>query len=249
MKKSFITVTGLLYLLLFFTNCGKNETGSYAALGKEYFPLSINKTIVYDVDSVIYDPQPDKTVIIDTTFWQVREVMKDTFRDLSGILNYRVERYHRRKGAINWDISQVNTMAVTNQYALRNEQNLRYIKLPLVFGLKTSWDGNIYNDPSVRITVAGETLLPFSKKWTYQILSFGESEKIGDKTFTDVLTIQAQTTNILNEKRSVIEKYAKEIGLVFKEEKILDTQKLDANIAWEKKAEKGFIVNQRAILF
>ena len=249
MKKPLITFIGLLNLLLFFTNCGKNETGSYAALGNDYFPLSINKTIVYDVDSVIYDPQPNKTVIIDTNYWQIKEVMKDTFTDLTGILNYRVEQYHRRKGAIDWEITQVNTMAVTDQFALRNEQNLRYIKLPLVFGLRTTWNGNVYNDPSVKFIVAGETILPFSKKWTYQIMSFGESEKIGDKTYSDVLTIQAQTPNNLNEKRSIIEKYAKDIGLVFKEEKILDTQKADNNIPWEKKAEMGYIVTLRAIQF
>lgn len=233
-------------ILMLFTCC-KSEKDSYASLGKEYFPMFIGRTIQYQVDSVIYDPQADKTVIIDTNHWEIQETLKDTFRDLTGILTYRVERFHRRKGDTKWEIDHVLTEAATDQYFVRDENNLRIIKMPLVFGNKTSWDGNVFIDPSVKIMVAGESIQPFSKKWTYQVLSFGVSERIGNRNFDDVLTIQAQTSNVLNEKRSVLEKYAAGVGLVYREEKILDTQKLDANIAWEKRAEKGYILTQTFI--
>ena len=96
---------------------------------------------------------------------------------------------------------------------------------------------------SIKLEVAGEILEPFSKKWTYEILSYGKAEKIGTKDYADVLTVQAQSDpKILTEKRYSLEKYAKGIGLIYREIKILDTQKLDATIAWEKKAQKGFIV-------
>ena len=74
------------------------------------------------------------------------------------------------------------------------------------------------------------------------MLSYGKAEKIGTKDYADVLTIQAQSDpKILTEKRYSLEKYAKGVGLVYREIRILDTQKLDASTAWEKKAQKGFI--------
>ena len=110
---------------------------------------------------------------------------------------------------------------------------------------KTNWDGNIFNDPSVKFIIAGELLEPFSKKWDYQIESFGKSETIGGRVFEDVLTVSGKTdVKILTETRSLVEKYAKGVGLISKELKILDTQKLDANVAWENKAEKGVIIRQ-----
>lgn len=242
----------LLTVLFFSTfltllNACKTEKDSYVSLGKEYMPLRLGQTLTYDVDSVIYDPQSNNTVLIDTHYWQIKEVLKDSFRDLTGVLTYKVERWHRLKGASQWEIDHVLAVAATDAYFIREDNNLRFIKLPLVFGNKTTWDGNAFIDPSVKITIAGESLQPFSKKWTYQIVSLGVSEKIGNKTYPDILTVQAQTVNILNEKRSVLEKYARDIGLVYREEKILDTQKLDANIAWEKRAEKGYILTQRFI--
>ncbi len=240
----------LLFMISLFTSCGKNETETLPKLGKEYYPLQIGKAATYDVDSIIYDPISNGVVKIDTFKWQVRELLVDTFRDKSNVLNYTIERSIRAKGVQNWKIESVLTAALTDNHALRTENNILYIKFPTTFGVKTNWDGNIYVDPSVKMIIAGETLEFFAKKWVYQVESYGKSEKIGDKTYEDVLTIIAQSdAKILTDKRYTLEKYAKGFGLVYREQKILDTQKLDANIAWEKKAEKGFILTQKAISF
>ncbi len=239
-----------LFTYLLFIGCGKNEIENLPKLGKEYYPLQIGKAAIYEVDSIIYDPISNSVVKIDTFKWQVRELLIDTFRDKSNVLNYTIERYLSPRGLQNWKIESVLTAALTENHALRKENNILYIKFPTTFGVKTNWDGNIYVDPSVKMIIAGETLEFFSKKWVYQVESFGKSEKIGDKTYEDVLTITAQSdAKILTDKRYTLEKYAKGFGLVYREQKILDTQKLDANIAWEKKAEKGFILTQKAISF
>ena len=244
-----------LFILLSFTislltGCGKNETETLPKLGKEYYPLQIGKAATYDLDSIIYDPISNGVVKIDTFKWQVRELLIDTFRDKSTVLNYTIERSIRPRGTQNWKIESVLTAALTNDHALRTENNVLYIKFPTTFGEKTNWDGNIYVDPSVKMIIAGETLEFFNKKWVYQVESYNISEKIGDKTYQDVMTITAQSdAKILTDKRYTLEKYAKGFGLVYREQKILDTQKLDANIAWEKKAEKGFILTQKAISF
>ena len=249
-KHSFILFIILSFTISLLTGCGKNETETLPKLGKEYYPLQIGKAVTYEVDSIIYDPISNGVVKIDTFKWQVRELLVDTFRDKSNVLNYTIERSLRAKGVQNWQIESVLSAALTQDHALRTENNILYIKFPTTFAEKTNWDGNVYVDPSVKMIIAGETLEFFSKKWVYQVESYGKSEKIGDKTYEDVLTITAQSdAKILTDKRYTLEKYAKGFGLIYREQKILDTQKLDANIAWEKKAEKGFILIQKAVSF
>lgn len=241
----------LCVLSLCLSSCGKNETETLPDLAKDYFPLQIGKTLIYDIDTVIYDPQPGNTVQIDTYRWQIKEVFVDTFKDITGLLTYKIERSERRRGSTaSFEVKKIFTAALSDNEALRTEDNLKFIKFPRFFGERTTWDGNVYCDQSLIIEVAGERMGLFSKKWNYEVLSFGKAEKIGIKDFTDVLTVRAQSdTRILTEKRYNLEKYAKGIGLVYKEQHILDTQKLDASIAWGKKAERGYIVKQTIVSF
>ena len=242
MKKIFIPLSILTF---FIVSCGSNEVETLPELGSVYLPLSIGKTTIFDVDSVLYKQEIKQGFVkIDTNNWQIQEILQDTFRDSEGNLTYRIERFERKKGTLKWNITKVFSTALTQKYALRNENNLRYIKFPNYFKEKTVWNGNIFND-TVKIVANDDILELFSKQWTFTVLSFGKSEKIGNKLYDDVLTVQSQIDpKILTEKRFVLEKYAKGIGLVSKVEKILDTQKLDGNIEWEKRAEKGFIVKQ-----
>jgi hypothetical protein len=247
--RTFIIVFFCLTALIS-VGCGKNETETLPQKGKFYYPLNLGKEMVYDVDSIIYDPQPNGFIQIDTYKWQIKEVLKDTFKDNTGLTQYQVERYSRFRGSQNWTLENVVTSALTEQYALRTENNLRYIKFPTVLGINSKWDGNVFIDPAVKILVAGESIELFSSKWTYQVESLDKAEKIGDKSFENVMTVLAQTNpNILNEKRYTLEKYAKDIGMIYREQKILDTQKLDAAVAWEKRAEKGFILVQKVVSF
>jgi hypothetical protein len=245
-KRSVLHLLFILFLGLFGASCGKNETETLPDLAKDYFPLQIGKTLTYDIDTVFYDPQPGNTVKIDTFRWQVKEVFVDTFKDATGLLTYKIERSERRRGDTSkYEVRKIVTSALSENEALRTEDNLKFIKMPRFLSEKTTWDGNVYCDQSLIIEVAGERMGLFSKKWNYEVLTLGKAEKVGTKDFTDVLSIRAQSdTRILTEKRYNLEKYAKGIGLVYKEQHILDTQKLDATIAWEKKAERGYIVKQ-----
>jgi hypothetical protein len=238
------TLLPLSICLFLIISCGENVTETFEQNGKDYYPLAIGKSITYNVDSVIYDPEATGFVKIDTTKWQFREDIVDTFKGIDGKTQYKIERFERRLGTTKWVIGKVLSASVTDQYALRDEDNLRFVKFPISFLEKTSWNGNAFND-SLKVIIAGELLELFSKKWDYQIESFGKSETIGGKVFDDVLTVVAKTDpKILTETRSTVEKYAKGVGLVSREFKILDTQKLDGTIAWEKKAEKGAIIRQ-----
>jgi hypothetical protein len=232
-----------VFALFFLISCGKNETETLPNRGKDYYPLTIGSTALFDLDSVVYDPITSSVSRIDTYRWQAREILSDTSRSKSGDLTFIVDRSIRPKIGGDWIPRETFGASLTADYALLSENNLTYIKFPTYFNTGTTWDGNLFNNVATKFDIAGEILEPFSKKWTFTILSYGKAEKVGTKDYTDVLTVEAQSDpKILTEKRYSLEKYAKGIGLVYREIKILDTQKLDAAIVWEKKAQKGFIL-------
>ena len=250
--KFFFRPLSIGMLLCLFVGCKTENDTLPIAAGKEYYPLQIGKAWVYNVDTVTYDPDGGVggRLKVDTAYWTIREVMTDTFRDASGILNYKIERYERPRDSAKFQIARVFSAAVNDVATLRTENNLKFLKVPLQVLDKQTFDGNVYIDESLIIIVAGERVGLFSKKWNYDVQSIGKPEKIGTKDYADVLTIRAQSDpRILTEKRYNIEKYARGIGLVYREQHILDTQKLDATVAWEKKAEKGYIVKMTAVGF
>jgi hypothetical protein len=241
-KKGPLSITAIFAVFFLISCASKSETETLPNRGKDYYPLSIGNTALFSLDSVIYDPLPTG-IQIDTYRWQAREILRDTLRSKTGELGYVVDRSIKTISSADWVPRETFNATLTADYALLAENNLLYIKFPTYFEVGTNWDGNLFNDVNTRLEVAGEILEPFSKKWTFEVVSYGKAEKIGTKDYSDVLTVQAQSDpKILTEKRYSLEKYAKGIGLVYREIKILDTQKLDATIAWEKKAQKGFIV-------
>jgi hypothetical protein len=72
---------------------------------------------------------------------------------------------------------------------------------------------------------------------------------LNNKTYNQVAIVSLADSENLIEYRWGREYYAKGIGLIYKELRVLDTQKIDPTTAWEEKAEKGFIVKQRLLSY
>lgn len=202
-NQSYLRFFCILFLGLFMAACGKNEIETITTSHQGYFPLRIGKTLVYDVDTVFYHELTTNNVKIDTVRWQVQEVFVDTFKDITGLLNYRIERSERPRDRTEpFVVKKIFTAALSDNGALRTEDNLKFIKMPYFVSEKTIWDGNIYCDQSLIIEVKTQRMGLFSKKWDYEVMSLGKAEKIGFKDFTNVLTIRAQSDpKILTEKR------------------------------------------------
>jgi hypothetical protein len=130
----------------------------------------------------------------------------------------------------------------------RTEGTFRFVVMPLFFNEKTAWNATVFINPDTEISVADEKMTPFSKRWSALVQSLGKKDTVNGKIFEDVMTSRAQTpTSITNEKRLLFEKYVKNVGLVYRELHILDTQNLDAAIPWEKRAQRGFILKMSVI--
>ena len=239
----------LLLVLLAIASCKSESTFEDFQVdqGYDYFPLEIGKYIDYQVDSVLYDTT-GTGIVIEESSYLVREQVVDTFRDNNNRLSYLVERFQRLSADEPWEFSGNKSVIPDNTQLEVIEDNLRFIKM--VFPLRDGelWDGNLHIDPSTIVVIKGEGVEMF-KGWSYEIQSIGEAATINDQTYDDVVTItQAESENVI-ELRNSMEQYARGIGLVYRELRILDTQCITGceGLPWEEKAQKGFILRQSII--
>jgi len=242
-----LTFLSLILMICAFTACNENTNAEEleVELGYEYFPLEVGKYLVYEVDSVVYDIGAG-IILKDSSKTYIKEEVTEEYLDDSGRVNHRIKRFKRNSLNEEWRVSDVWVAIRTERDAERLEENLRFVKMVFPVQEGIEWNGNAHIDETTIIPIAGESVEVF-KNWAYEIMSVNEAETIGDFTFPRVATISQANSENLIEKRYSIEKYAAEVGLVYKEMRILDTQIINEEFTFEEKAEKGFILTQRLI--
>jgi hypothetical protein len=243
-----------LFLLLLCNGCSNRETidpQPFDASQLEYFPLKSGKYIVYQVDSLVFDPAISGGIALDSSSTFVLEMMTDSLPDNNGRLQYILERYERKQTSEPWTFKFAGTLSRTNGQGVRTEQNLRFLKMLFPMDKRSHWDGNLWIDENREIEIAGERMLPFIH-WSYAVDSIDVPAEIGGFRFDSTLVItEADNDNVI-EKRFSRAWYAKNIGLVKREQWILDSQYCNQIPApadcttrpWELKAEKGYILRQ-----
>ncbi len=244
--KNLLCASAMLACLFLLASCETTPDDYQTDPGYEYFPLEVGKYAVYEVDSTIFDPTGDTMVFSSKT--QVKEEVVDTISDNNGETLYKIERYQRQADTLPWQVSKVFTASIQDNKAILTEDNLRFIKLVFPARKNAAWNGHVHFNPSLIVTVAGESLEMF-KGWAYKIEDIIEQDSVGNLAFDDVLTVrEANNENLIELRRSNV-KYARGIGLIYRELWILDTQCIEAceGQSWEEKAEKGFILKQRII--
>ena len=251
----------LIGLVVFLYACGR-EIEILAKPSTDYYPMETGKYKIYQIDSIVYD---EYNCAVDTVTFQIKEVTGDTVWDGEDALAYKVERHYRADNSQSWLLTGVWIEKLENYQIQRVEENQRIIKL--VFPIKETkyWDGIVYIRRDTLVPLRGGAIDMF-KDWddfTYQEIDVSFVNPITADYYEEtVLVNQVDKTNNI-ERRYSRERYAKGIGLVYKEMKILDSQcrrpggvkTCDGvgNIAdciflpWEEKAEKGFILTQTLI--
>ena len=242
MKHGFIfLIISTIGLLL---ACG-SETEDFGdgKFGYDYFPLELGKFWIYQVDSTIYDDEG--ATIINTTA-QVKEEIVEQYTDEIGDEIFRIERFWRRNSSDLWQIRDVWTSFTSEAQAYKTEENLKFIKFIFPPSAGKRWDGNIFFDENVTLTVAGENLKVFKGWDEYRMESVDLPEVVGDVSYDNVATVLLTDDESLNsiERRYALEKYARGVGLIYKEFEILDSQCSSCSASWLEKAEKGFILKQ-----
>ncbi len=213
--------------------------------GYDYYPLEVGKYLIYEVDSITYNIEGSGVEILNSKTF-VREEIIDISIDNEGDTIYIIERYERSTPSDDWTIKDVwNTKKDDNRIE-RTEENIKLI--PMVFPLRegVDFDATLFVDEDTEVIIAGESIKAF-KNWNAEVQTVGLQDTVAGTTYPDVATIHHADDENLIEKRFSSSKYARNIGLIFKEEWILDTQNLTESEPWETKAEKGYILSQKLI--
>ena len=216
----------------------------------DYFPLHPGHYVVYQTDSLIYDPVSGG-IKVDSTTTFVKELVADTLTDNAGNLLFTIEHYERKALNAPWQLKFISSASSSTGQAILTEMNLRFLKMIFPMDSRSNWDGNLWIDKEREIEVAGERIRPF-KNWDYSVDSIDVISQIGQFTFDSTLVITEADNNNVIERRFSRAWYAKHIGLVKKEQWILDSQYCNqipiptdcTSIPWEQKAEKGYILRQ-----
>lgn len=249
-SKELFTVL-LLFAILLFSNCEDEIATPRVDRGYDYFPLELGTEWNYLMDSIVLRPQIG-SIFYDSVRLAVRETLVDTLRDLENNLWYRGERYDRRADSTNWRFRQTFLLRTDEERAYRREDNLEFIKMVFPLRDDQNWDGHVAFDAFREIEVAGQPIQIYVD-WNYRYLGIDEAGTIVDNSYDQLTTVEgADYENLLN-RRLAIERYAKGIGLVYRELEIFETQCQQCcsgdtgaclDLPWREKAEGGFIIKQ-----
>lgn len=174
-------------------------------MGYNYFPDDVNSYVIYEVDSTWQD---DKSGV-DTAFrYLLMEKIESAFIDNSGRPALRIERYKKIYNAVvpydsmPWSSPKIWYANLTATTAEKVEENIRYIKLTFPAREGKEWDGNTFNT--------------LGQKY-YEIISVDEPETVNSVSFDSVITVLQNKQIDFIQYVYEVEKYARNVGLVYKE--------------------------------
>jgi hypothetical protein len=209
--------SAIIILLLSGALFSCKKDGKVPDMGYNYFPDRVGSYVVYDVDSFYFDDNLDKT---DTFKFLLKEKIESIFTDNQGRPAIRLERYVKYYdpaipySAMDWALRDVWTETKTATTAQKVEENERYIKLAFPVKESQIWDGNAEN-------TKGE------EKYEYYFID--QARYIGGVHFDSVLQVNQKDELNLIIKQEYSEKYARNVGLVYK--KVIDVKSQPDGVA------------------
>ncbi len=222
----FIVLIGLSH-----AGCKKKKTEAPPDVGYGYAPDILGKYVVYDVDSTVFDDFAKDTLYYK---YRIKEKLEETFTDNQGRTAIRLVRYVKRYDPaksydqIPWTLKDVWNYTRTTTSLEVVEENVRYTKL--VFPVKTdvSWNGN------------AQTTQP---SMDYKYIFTDQKHTVNGTVFDDVLCVEQKDDKRKNviHRQYYIEKYARNIGLVYREMTDVYSNAVVAGVPVEQRIEKGII--------
>lgn len=212
---------GLLIALivLVFASCKKSTETVAASPAVAYFPLDTGKYITYRLDSTLFINFGERDTLIS---YDVMDKVDAKLTDNSGRPAFRILRLIRKDAGQQWQ-SNATFMAVYGEKGVEFiENNLRFLKLvdPVTNGF--SWKGNSYIE-----TGSFTSDVNYLDGWNYTYDSVNVPSMVGQQLIdSTVKVVQADEffgddpssgSAVYGEKNYSVEKYAKGIGLVFKD--------------------------------
>ena len=206
-------------------------------MGLDYYPTNIGKFVVYDVDSIVYNDLSLDTI---TYKYRIKERLVENFTDNEGRQAIRLERYikmynpNKPYDSIPYTIKEAWMINADDKKVQVVESNLRYTKMIFPVAQTATWDGNANNN-------LGQMM------YTYSVID--KTETINGVSLSNVLTVKQRDDRTLISVQYYSEKYAKGVGLVYREIKDIYSNMVVASIPVEQRIEKGLIYKQKVISY
>lgn len=250
--RNVLNILLLLIIISCVLSCKKENYKDNTNYGYNYQPDSIGSFVIYKVDSAVYQDF-DKTVRFSTIY--LKEKIGDGFIDNIGRYANVIKRYYsdtlsNDTISTRWEQYNANYIVKTVKTLERVEDNLRYIKLVFPNDVNTKWLGNKY------ITIPPPFILDtanyYINDWKYTIKNKDKYFNNTVRAFDSTMLITAIQDSSAITKTYSVEKYARNVGLIYKEMWMVSTQdsvKIRLGLPWEQRADKGFIIMQNAIYY
>ena len=133
-------VSILLVLISFSCKKGNSDPISF---GYHYFPINQGHFVAYDVIDIRHD---DLVGVHDTNYYQIKEVVGESFQDEEGEEAHKLHRYYRTDSTQSWESKDVWVSKLTSTTAEVVEENKRRIKMGFAISYNKYWDGNALNN-------------------------------------------------------------------------------------------------------
>lgn len=208
-----------LLLLVSVFSCEKKTDDFTVDPLSEYYPLAVGDFIDYYLDSTVFETFGTVTV---TRHYQAREIVEDSMRDNQNRKAFRVVRYLRETEQDQWRASITYMVTPLKNSIEVTENNLRFIKLISPVRPGVTWKGNRYID-----TYSADLNVSYMEGWDYTYDSVGMPLTIGGLSFENTVKVFERDEFLgqdpaipgtqYAEETIASEKYAKGIGLIYRE--------------------------------
>lgn len=218
-------------ILLSLFSCNEKEEFDSAPL-TDYVPVQSGKYIIYRLDSVVYTDFGTTTEIHK---YQAKHEVDSEFTDLMGQQTFRIFRYLRDSAGVGaWQPNGTYTITLTTDQVEVEEDNLRFIKLHRPMRAGFTWKGNRYLPYNPYDTLG----FKFSndddmQSWDFYYQGPDPSFTYRGNTYADIFTVE-EVDESFNAPVTIptsygsmnrgVEKYAKGIGLVYREYEMWEYQ-------------------------
>ncbi|MBA2250084.1 MAG: hypothetical protein H0W12_07810 [Chitinophagaceae bacterium] len=215
-----------IYILIVITtilglhSCKKQQDSFSSAALSDYYPLQVGKYITYKLDSTLFINFGQRDTV---TTYQVQDRIEAQITDNLNRPAYRIVRYIRRNASQGWVANNNTFMVIPTENTIELvENNLRFQKLKLPIRKDFSWKGNSYIDT---YTINSE--VKYLDDWDYTYDSLDVPLTLGAVQVDSTIKVAERDEflgqdphiagTLYAEKNYGVEKYAKQIGLVYKE--------------------------------
>ena len=217
MNKLFKTLLGLACATIAFSSCTKEVENP--AQSDDYFPLKVGKYIVYNVDSIRYNPYNKETY---HNTYQMRYNVVDSFLDNQGRVSFTINVYQRVATDSTFTPRDVIHVTKTAAGVEWTQSNAKIFKMVFPATMGTTWNGMTFIEPRQDL-MAEYDLGKFN--WNFHYSKVDAEFDPGNNPFYKTLTIDGidEATNTPEigvayaDRNYYQEIYAAGVGLVYRE--------------------------------